>query len=166
MTAWALVALALACGGATRPVAVTAIPASSAMALPALEVRLLDGGVWSPREARGQVVVLEIWATYCEPCRDAFPRLDRLAATPGVTVIGLAVDDDDVVVRRFLAEVPAGFPIARASEDDARDGPLAIRRLPTVVVLDRAGRVRFRGEEPSVADQDALPALVAALLAE
>lgn len=161
----ALLALfALGCVGAARPLA--AIPAEIATGLPAVEVRLLAGGRWSSSEARGQVVVLEVWATYCEPCREAFPRLDRLAATPGVTVVGLSVDDDDAVVQRFLAEVPVGFAIARTSEDEARDGPLAIRRLPTVIVLDRVGRVRFRGEELSEADQDTLPALVAGLLAE
>jgi|GEM_PF-3413602 len=159
-----VVLFALACGGGGRPL--TAKPASSSMLMPALEVRLLTGASWSPVDARGQVVVLEVWATYCKPCREAFPRLDRLAKTPGVTVIGLAVDDDDAAVATFLAEVPVEFAIARTTEDAAAQAPLSITRLPTVIVLDRAGRVRYRGEELDAAQQARLPALVEGLLAE
>jgi thiol-disulfide isomerase/thioredoxin len=167
MRAIALTLLLVSCSAATRPPPPTLIPPASATALPELEYRLMSGEAWSSRASAGRVIVLDVWATYCAPCRKAFPKLDRLAATyPDVVVVGLSVDDDDEVVRRFLDEVPAGFAIARDPQQSVQAAPLSISRLPTVIVVDRRGRIRLRAEEMAEADYDALPGLVAALRAE
>lgn len=127
----------------------------------------MSGETWSSRATLGKVVVLDVWATYCKPCRKAFPKLGRLAASsPDVTVIGVSVDEEAAVVRTFLAEVPASFLVAHDPERTVEGPPLAIRKLPTVIVLDRSGRVRFRGEEMAETDYDALSGLVAQLLLE
>jgi thiol-disulfide isomerase/thioredoxin len=150
-------------GGGAPPV----IAASRAAALPSLSYRLVSGPSWTSDAARGRVMVLDVWATYCKPCRKAFPKLGRLAAThPDVVVIGISVDDDDAVVDAFLHEVPAGFPIARDPEHTVQSGPLAIQALPTVLVVDRRGRIRFRADKMSESDYDVLPGVVDALLAE
>jgi len=112
-------------------------------------------------------VVLDVWATYCKPCKEAFPRLGRLAAAhPEVQVIGLSVDEEDEVVRRYLRDVPATFPIARDRDLSIARSPMEIAALPTLLVVDRAGRVRLRRAEATTADYDALPALLAQLAAE
>jgi thiol-disulfide isomerase/thioredoxin len=162
----AVVILITSCGGAHRR-ALSPIAASSASPLPSLSYRLLSGQPWVSQAALGRVIVLDIWATYCQPCRTSFPKLDRLAsAHPDVVVIGISIDDDDVAVDRFLREVPARFPIARASEQSVQSGPLAIRVLPTVLVIDRRGRVRLRVDQMSEADYDALAGVVDALSTE
>jgi thiol-disulfide isomerase/thioredoxin len=162
----AVVILVTSCGGPERR-ALSPIAASSASPLPSLSYRLLSGQPWVSQAALGRVIVLDIWATYCEPCRKSFPKLDRLAsAHPDVVVIGVSIDDDDVAVDRFLREVPARFPIARASEQSVQSGPLAIRALPTVLVIDRRGRVRLRVDQMPEADYDALAGVVDALRAE
>ena len=143
------------------------VAAAHAAMLPPLSYRLTSGQPWTSQAALGHVMVLDVWATYCQPCRKAFPKLGRLAAAhPDVVVLGVSVDDDDAVVDAFLREVPAGFPIARDPQQSVQSGPLAIRALPTVLVVDRRGRVRFRVDEMAEADYDALPGVVDALEAE
>lgn len=167
MHALTLVILVVAsCGGA--PSAVQPAPADQTLApLPNLTYRLLSGETWSSRDALGRVVVLDVWATYCKPCRKAFPKLGRLAASsPDVTVIGISVDEEDAVVRTFLDEVPASFVIARDPERTVEAAPLLVRKLPTVIILDRKGRVRYRAEEMAETDYDALTGLVSTLLVE
>lgn len=160
------VALTAACG-APSPARPALVPAEAAPSLPPLELRLLSGEPWSPAASAGRVLVIDVWATYCEPCRASFPKLDRLAAAyPDVDVVGVSVDEEDAVVHRFLAEVPARFTIVRDPAMIVRDAPLGITRLPTVLVVDRAGRVRYRGDELPEERYDGLPALVDALRAE
>jgi thiol-disulfide isomerase/thioredoxin len=162
----AVVILVTSCGGPDRRT-LSPVAASSAFPLPSLSYRLLSGQPWVSQAALGRVIVLDIWATYCQPCRKSFPKLDRLASMhPDVVVIGVSIDDDDVAVDRFLREVPAHFPIARTSEQSVQSGPLAIRVLPTVLVIDRRGRVRLRVDQMSEADYDALAGAVDALSAE
>ncbi len=155
----ACVILALAGCGAAAPARPTP--------LPALRYPLLDGGTWSSTEMRGKLVVLDVWATYCKPCKDAFPRLGKLAAAhPEIVIIGLSVDEADDVVRAYLREVPAAFPIARDRDLSIARAPMKVSELPTLIVIDRAGEVRLRRAEATVADYDALPALIDRLTAE
>jgi cytochrome c biogenesis protein CcmG, thiol:disulfide interchange protein DsbE len=166
IVAFAVVLVVTGCGGPDRP-ALSPIAASRATPLPALSYRLLSGQPWVSQAALGHVIVLDIWATYCVPCRKSFPKLGQLAAAhPDAVVIGISVDDNDAAVDRFLREVPARFPIARASEQSVQSGPLAIRALPTVLVIDRRGRVRLRVDQMPEADYDALAGVVDALRAE
>lgn len=158
---------ALASCGAPAPHELQTVPRSEAQALPPVEYRLRGGGVWRSTAARGKVVVIDVWATYCKPCRKAFPRLDRIHALgSGVVVIGVSVDEDDAVVEAFLRETPAGFAIGRDPAETVKLAPLLLSQLPTVLVLDREGRVRFRGESLVEHDYDRLHELVAALIAE
>ncbi len=159
--------IALAACAASQSSGPALVPAAAAPTLAPLELRLLAGEPWSSQAARGRVMVIDVWATYCKPCRGSFPKLNRLAADhPDVVVVGVSVDEDDAVVEAFLAEVPATFTIARDPELSVQDPPHTISRLPTVLVVDRAGRVRFRGDELPESSYDALPGLVEALLAE
>ena len=163
--AFAIVAVLLAACSASRP-RPTLTPADQAAPLAALAYRLLDGDPWQPAAARGRVLVVDVWATYCKPCRKAFPRLNALAAQPEVMVVGLSVDEDDATVRAFLSATPATFPIARDPEQTVSDPPLGIVTLPTVILIDREGRERLRLVVKDEADYDVLPALIEALRAE
>ena len=135
--------------------------------LPSLAYPLEGGGELALAAHRGQVIVLDVWASYCAPCRKSFPRLARLAADrPDLLVVGLSVDEEDPPVAAFLREVPAGFPIARDRTLSISTGPLRVTQLPTVLVIDRQGRIRLRIDEPTERDYEALPVLVDALRAE
>lgn len=166
MQAVALVVLVAACAGPAPRARVASADADLAP-LPALTYKLVSGESWSSHDALGRVVVVDVWATYCQPCRKAFPKLGRLAASsPDVVVVGISVDEEDAVVRDFLAEVPASFVIARDPLRSVEAPPLVITKLPTLLLLDRRGRVRFRAEEMAEVDYDSVAELVATLLAE
>ena len=154
------------CGG-PAPRALQTTPAAAAQELPDLTYKLRGGGTWSSREVRGKVVVIDVWATYCKPCKKAFPKLDRIHSLGAdVVVIGVSVDADDAIVERFLKETPTAFAIGRDPEETVKQRPLSLTQLPTVLVLDRLGRLRYRGEKLDEADYEGLHDLVVNLLAE
>lgn len=104
----------------------------------------LDG-----REVRvggaGGIRVLDFWASWCEPCREQMPLLERLSrerAGDGLAVVAISFDDQRPALDAFLAEVPVTFPVLWDRNGDALGDRLAIERLPTTLVLDRAGIVR------------------------
>ncbi len=105
---------------------------------------------------RGRVVYLDFWASWCVPCRRSFPWMEGMRqayASRGLTVIAINLDHDRADAERFLGEFPAGFMIAFDPE-----GVLAekykVVGMPTGVLIDRHGAVRFThiGFKPSDAD--------------
>jgi thiol-disulfide isomerase/thioredoxin len=164
----AIAALALACAGgspAPAPPASTGARAPIAQPLPDLELPLLDGGAWSAASARGKVLVIDVWATWCKPCRKGFPALGELAARPDVAVVGISIDEDPAAIRAFLAETPLAAAIVHDGAQSVTRPPLTIARLPTVLVVDRAGVIRHRLEEPTERDYASLGSLVDQLAA-
>jgi thiol-disulfide isomerase/thioredoxin len=161
---FALALLLAACGA--RPPRAPA-PAADAPMLPALSFRTTSATTWTSDGARGHVIVLDVWATYCKPCRKAFPKLSALSAgRPDLVVVGISVDEQDATVAQFLREVPASFTIARDPTSTVQTGPLKIAALPTVLVVDRQGRIRLRIDKVVESDYDDLHTIVDALRAE
>jgi thiol-disulfide isomerase/thioredoxin len=157
------IVLLVGCASAPR----SPLPAAQATPLPALSFRTTAGTTWTSDAARGQVIVLDVWATYCKPCRKAFPKLAALSANrPDLVVVGISVDEDDATVTQFLREVPAAFTIARDPTYTVQTGPLKVSALPTLLVVDRQGRIRLRIDKMVESDYDDLPAVVDALRAE
>jgi cytochrome c biogenesis protein CcmG, thiol:disulfide interchange protein DsbE len=122
-------------------------------ALPAFTLRELDGGTWHSKDHRGEVMLVNFWATWCPPCREETPdlvELQRRFGSRGFTVIGISMDDNpkEVLpgfVRRFKVNYPILVPAADSSLADA------IESLPTSFLIDRSGRVAgsFVGQIPS-----------------
>ncbi|MBK9516735.1 MAG: TlpA family protein disulfide reductase [Anaeromyxobacter sp.] len=102
------------------------------------EVRLSD----SP----GTVRVVDFWATWCTPCREQLPALEVLArahAAEGLRVYGVSVDEDLAQVKAYLAATPFDFPVLWDKGGARHTERLDVQRLPTTLVIDRAGLVRF-----------------------
>jgi thiol-disulfide isomerase/thioredoxin len=94
---------------------------------------------------RGQVVLVNFWATWCPPCVEEIPSLDRLQAqlaSRGFTVLAVDVGEDAATVSRFLADKPVRFPVLLDPEGEAFKAWKAYA-FPTSVVLDRHHRARY-----------------------
>ena len=164
-----VVALALvagACAG-SQPQRRSDEPHGAGSPLPAIALPLLQGGTWRSSDALGSVLVVDIWATWCKPCRKGFPLLDEIARKHrDARFVAISLDEAEATVRAFLDDVPTELPIALDSAQWSTKAPLEIARVPTVLVVDARGIVRLRLEEPSAEDYARVELTVARLLAE
>ena len=118
----------------------------------ALEKRVATVSFESPDRAvhrlgdyRGKVVVLNFWATWCPPCRNEMPDLNRLAAAHGgndVVVLTLSDEDWDAI-GRYTSRFPMSTVVGRFTAEPARGGleAFAYQGRPTTMVIGRDGRV-------------------------
>jgi thiol-disulfide isomerase/thioredoxin len=102
----------------------------------------LDGGSSCLSDFRGQWVVLNYWATWCEPCRKEIPELSELHEARGdITVLGLAFEDaEQSDFEAFLGEFHPAYPILLVDVYDPPEPFGAPRVLPTTIVLEPGGR--------------------------
>ena len=94
---------------------------------------------------RNKVIILDFWASWCGPCREAMPILDKIYSKykkKGVTVIGINVDNDKGSGRKFTDEVKVQFPLVF---DDGQkvSGKVGVPAMPSSYILDSSGKVRF-----------------------
>jgi thiol-disulfide isomerase/thioredoxin len=112
---------------------------------PALELPAWDGPPFRLADARGQVIVLNFWASWCEPCRAEMPSLELMAerhAKDGLQVVAVNYRETDNAIRRYLATWPLTLPIVRDSDGAAARAWL-VRIFPSTVVIGRDGRAVF-----------------------
>jgi len=112
-------------------------------AAPGFQLNDLDGKPVSLAAARGKIVLLNFWATWCGPCRAEIPDLVDLQKRyrDKLEIIALATEEDDSdEVRRFVQHSGINYRVAMASDDVVRDYG-GIAALPTSFVIDALGRV-------------------------
>jgi thiol-disulfide isomerase/thioredoxin len=110
-----------------------------------LEANRLDGRAERVPSLRAQATVVDFWATWCEPCRDQLPALDRLQDQfrgQHVEVVAIAFDEDRAALEEFLARIPVGFPVLWDKGGAGLAVKMEITRLPMTLLLDRNGVVR------------------------
>ncbi|MCC7491056.1 MAG: TlpA family protein disulfide reductase [Fimbriimonadaceae bacterium] len=117
--------------------------------LPEFEARTLEGRRVSSRSLRGRPLVLDLWATWCPPCRAALPRLERLHQqhrSAGLQVVALSVDSRPVEVQAFLKRQPQDLTVwhlSPASQDhDRLAQALHLAGIPRTLYVDRRGIIR------------------------
>jgi thiol-disulfide isomerase/thioredoxin len=128
-----------------------ATPAAASPA-PDFQLAARSGGTVKLAELKGQVVMVNFWATWCGPCRKEMPLLDdiyRKYRPMGFTLLGVNVESDSALAEGFLAKVPVSFPILFDTESKASQ-LYAVNAMPTTVIIDRKGVVRMvhRGYKP------------------
>lgn len=116
-------------------------------AMPDLKLAGLDGGFLETSSLRGQVLVLNAWATWCPPCRREMPALQRLseAMQAGrVRVAGLTVDRDLNLAREFLLAHRVTFPQYVDPDMALANGVLRVVGFPETFVVAPDGRLAAR----------------------
>ncbi len=106
----------------------------------------LQGRVVDVAAEAGTVRVVDFWATWCEPCRQQFPALERLRrelGPRGLSVYAVSFDEDPAQIPRFLEATPVGFRILWDRGGARWAAHYDLQRLPTTLVVDRAGVIRF-----------------------
>jgi thiol-disulfide isomerase/thioredoxin len=142
---WFAAVLALAWVWLGHRSAVRVLPAEGAVVGEGLAIVDLDGRPVRLEELRGQVVLLNVWASWCGPCRREIPSLAELhreLGSRGLRVIGINVDDATAGQVRDLRE-SLEIPYAVVRPTRALDGAFVTRGVvPHTWILDRLGRVR------------------------
>lgn len=131
--------------------------------------RYLEEGAYSVASDRGSVVLLDVWATWCEPCRDALPLYEQLAreyGPRGLKVYALNVDEDARAIPGFLAETKVSVPVLVDEDAQVAERILGVRVMPTTYIVDRQGVVRFVHEGFSGGLRQRYQAEIEQLLAE
>lgn len=129
---------------------ITAIAPSDRVDAPAIGGELMTGGSWTLAQERGRVVVLNVWASWCAPCRAEAPVLQSLweeFGQEGVTFIGLNTRDSPATALSF--EKANGITYPSVVDSDGRiqlqfSGIAPPQAIPTTLVIDRDGKVAGR----------------------
>ena len=125
----------------------------------------LDGGRHRLSDYRGQVVIINFWATWCPPCRAEMPSMQRAweqLEKEGILMFGIDVGEDEDRIFQFSADYPVEFPLLMDQDSNVID-QWPVRGLPTTFVVDPEGGIAYRAIGGREWDDPALLALVRAL---
>jgi peroxiredoxin len=136
-----LAAAAASCGLAARPAAAALQAAGPA---PDFTLRTMAGKNLRLQEQRGQVVLVNFWATWCAPCRQEMPHLNRLYDkyhASGFELLAVNVDDDSSKAQGVSDKLGLKFPVL-FDADKKVSRLYDLNAMPSTVLIDRDGRVR------------------------
>ena len=157
----------LACAGQTPPPSVKPPPlAGKRLDIAAQD---LDGHAVRIDGGRGRVLVVDFFASWCQPCKVQLPHLDAMEKElrgQGLEVYGVSFDEDLEAIRGFAAQMAVGFPVLWDRGGDRLAPALSIQRLPTTLVVDRTGTIRKVHLGYDAREGERLESEVRALLAE
>lgn len=119
---------------------------------PAISLPTSTGASDSLANHKGDVVMVNFWASWCEPCRTEFPLIDGLYKKYkklGFTVLAINIEPDSKAAQGFLKNTPVSFPVLLDSKNTISD-TYKVEAMPTTVMIDRNGNMRFlhRGYQP------------------
>jgi peroxiredoxin len=112
---------------------------------PNFTLKSLDGTNVKLSELRGNVVLLNFWASWCGPCREEMPLLNKIHKKYeplGFTVLGVNVEEQSDAAKKFIAQRPVDFPILLDNKNKVSK-LYDVIAMPTTVVIDRDGNMRF-----------------------
>ncbi len=146
----------LAAGCGESPVAGVGKPA------PGFDTLDMQGNVWSLSKHRGQVVFLNFWATWCEPCREEMPSMQRLYAKlpkDRFKMIALYNKDRPAVVKNFVAKLGITIPILD-DEQNIIGERYGLTGLPETFIIDKQGVIREKFIGPAEWDSPEVIAML------
>ena len=96
-------------------------------------------------ELRGQVVMINFWASWCGPCRQEMPLLDQLYKRyqpMGFTLLGVNVEEDSSAADKILKEIPVSFPVLYDNKSKVSES-YQVQAMPSTFLIDRDGKLRY-----------------------
>ena len=129
-------------------------------------VALVRGETLKLREQRGKAVMINFWATWCPPCREEMPAMERLYRRHrerGFVLLAVSVDTDASLVRPFLEHHKLTFPVALDAKMELAN-TYGVRALPSSFLIDRNGYMTALALGPRPWDSRAAHALVEGML--
>lgn len=107
-------------------------------------------------DLRGEVVMINFWASWCGPCRQEMPLLDEIYSQykpMGFTILGVNVEEDTTKARKMLQDNPVDFPVLFDKQSEVSK-LYNIVAMPSTILVDRDGNVRYlhRGYKPGFED--------------
>ena len=125
-----------------------ALPAwagSGAVQAPAFTLQSVDGKQVSLAQFKGDVVMINFWASWCGPCRQEMPLLDSIYKQykdMGFTLLGVNVEPDAHNADAWLKKTPVSYPVLYDPKSEVSQ-LYHVQAMPTTVIVDRRGVVRF-----------------------
>jgi thiol-disulfide isomerase/thioredoxin len=121
---------------------------------PPFAVQTIDGQTVSIDDLKGKVVLLDFWATWCGPCREALPHMKSIARNfqgQPFVMLSISLDDDEAKWKKFVADNGMTWPQARAGGwDSALPKIFGVRAIPNTFTIDAQGQL----QEEHVGDQN------------
>jgi len=144
----ALLGLLICCRAATAADAArqTLPPVDKAFTAPDFTLPSESGRTYRLQDLRGQVVVINFWATWCPPCRREMPSMQRMwnkIKGQGVTVLAIDVGEDADTIFEFLGSYPVNFPLLM-DQDGSVVKRYPVTGLPTTYIVSPQGMVTHR----------------------
>jgi len=121
-------------------------PLSGRPAAPDFDLKDPEGRPQRLADYRGKPVILNFWATWCPPCREEMPAMQRAheqVAAEGIAVVAINVGEDAQTIARFLEEEPVDFALPMDTDSKVAQR-YHMKGLPTTYVIDPAGRLAYR----------------------
>ena len=139
-------------GALSTALAVSSLVGASASMAPTFTLPSRAGDNVSLDQLKGQVVMLNFWASWCGPCRTEMPLLERMHkrySALGFTLVGVNVEANTKDAERWLQDTPVSFPVL--FDRDSKVSKLYdVNAMPSTVFIDRKGNIRYlhRGYKP------------------
>lgn len=135
---------------------------------PPFAANIMQGDISHPDALAGDIVYIDVWASWCPPCLQALPALQTLQdeyGTTGFQVLGINVDTNQTKAKALIERSGVRYPnVTGLSDDDLRQ--LGIKGMPMGYLLDRSGTVRLTHEGFRQSDIDKLRSAISVLLQE
>jgi len=154
--------------GAALCLALPAFGASSGKPAPQFELPSNSGKEVSLAQYRGDVVMINFWASWCAPCRQEMPLLEsmyRQYGKRGFVLLGVNVEPDSNAANNWLKQTPVTFPVLY--DRDSKVSQLyEVSGMPTTIMIDRKGNVRMIHVSYKPGDENGYMSSLMALIRE